>query len=377
MTVESAEVDVRPRLHSLTGLRFFAAFLVLLRHAVLPLFPIPVLRDLAVVGPVGVGFFFVLSGFLLMYGWRRGEPARFFYGRRFARIYPLHLVTTVVAIGVSAAWGETLWASAIVSLLLLQAWLTDPFRAGGNPPSWSLSCEAFFYALFPGLAPAFGRLRPRNSLRVIAGVLAAMALYTLAYAAVARSGASWASAVSSYTNPVYRLGEFAIGIALAVAMRHGWRPRISLRSALSAAGAYYCALAVGNWAVSQTSFQLGGEDGLPLGVLDLIYLPAVIFLVAAAAANDLDGRASWVGGCRLVVLGEWSFALYLVQSVVVGIGDRLLPDSASTTAGGAVLVLVLCASIGLSGAAYRWIERPVERRLRRRIMRGQLSSARS
>ncbi|WP_372352198.1 acyltransferase family protein [Streptomyces sp. KL116D] len=78
------------RLPSLTGLRFFAAFLVFLCHALSQFNPQTdsVSHDVAYfllpAGPVGVSFF-VLSGFVLTYAARPGDTVRRFWRRRVVR----------------------------------------------------------------------------------------------------------------------------------------------------------------------------------------------------------------------------------------------------------------------------------------------------
>ena len=89
----------RPMLPALTSLRFFAALHVLLFH----MYAMQIMtgsgfyRSLASVGYVGVSFFFVLSGFILVYTYagRETTPVKFWQAR-FARIYPAYLFSLVV-----------------------------------------------------------------------------------------------------------------------------------------------------------------------------------------------------------------------------------------------------------------------------------------
>jgi peptidoglycan/LPS O-acetylase OafA/YrhL len=81
----------RPRLPALTSLRFFAALHVVCFHFLA--FKIVSsegwLGQISSIGYVGVSFFFVLSGFILVYTYAgRDTPARDFWRARFARIYP-------------------------------------------------------------------------------------------------------------------------------------------------------------------------------------------------------------------------------------------------------------------------------------------------
>ena len=91
----------RPLLPALTSVRFLAACSVMLYH----LGVVEVLRgpnwyeSMTGVGYVGVSFFFVLSGFILVYSHagRKISRARF-WRSRFARIYPACLFSLVLAL---------------------------------------------------------------------------------------------------------------------------------------------------------------------------------------------------------------------------------------------------------------------------------------
>ena len=357
----------RARLDTLTGLRFYAAFVVLLRHTVPELWPAPVLTQLAAIGPIGVGFFFVLSGFILTWTWNPGVSTRVFYGRRIARIYPLHILTTLIAVGIFLAAGTADIGNAILSVFLLHAWGGDGWAAGTNGPSWSLSVEAFFYLLAPFLIPVIARLDPKKCLWVVLGSMAAMGVWTVAYAGATLVDLP-VNPFSTYTNPVYRLGEFAIGIAIASAMRSGWRLPLTFRAAAALGGAAYVLLAAVNWIVAEYGPSLGDTAGLPLGVLDLMYLPFVCVLIATAAGTDLGGVRTPLSGVWHVRLGQWSFALYLVQMLVVGAVAEMVtaPESLSVT-GLVLLLATMAVCIAVSAGLFQWFEKPMESELRKRI----------
>src|SRR5216684_4890803 len=91
--------DARPRLPALTSLRFFAAFHVVIFHfQAMQIFIGPVwFQKLSSIGYVGVSFFFVLSGFILVYTYA-GRPMilKNFWRARFARIYPAYAFSLLV-----------------------------------------------------------------------------------------------------------------------------------------------------------------------------------------------------------------------------------------------------------------------------------------
>ena len=103
---------------------------------------------------MGVSFFFVLSGFILTYVYSDIDDAgksRRFYIARFARIWPLHAATLVVAALVLApGYTDRGVGPFIANALLVQSWwpsLASSFSY--NWLAWSISNEAFFYLLFP------------------------------------------------------------------------------------------------------------------------------------------------------------------------------------------------------------------------------------
>src|SRR5258708_3693928 len=169
--------STRPRLVALTTLRFFAALHVVLFHMKV----IGILaggpwwyQNFAGIGYVGVNFFFVLSGFILVYTYA-GPPlnARLFWQARFARVYPAYVLSLIVAAPFFFfalrhldlpffAWSKVHFAAAcILTVVLLQAWVPQAALTW-NSVCWSLSVEAFFYSVFPLLLRWYKSLSPRK-----------------------------------------------------------------------------------------------------------------------------------------------------------------------------------------------------------------------
>lgn len=339
-------------LRSLTSLRFFAAAVVVAYHAgkwsqVDGGAPSGVFRF----GFVGVSFFFLLSGLVLAWTWRPGEPLRRFYLRRFARVWPLHALTTCAAIGLWAVGGVVAanWDALPAHALLVQAWSTSADSVfAWNGLSWSLSAEAFFYALFPAIVVLTDRHR-------VGPVLAA------------GSGVTWLFVIGGavllttpelvgplYWLPWYRIGEFVVGVALGVALRRGWRTRAPRWLGLGAGSGGYAVLWLGNRAT-------GGFFEENLWACHLVVLPGFVVLLASCASADLGASTvSLLHHRALVRLGQWSFALYLVHELVLRAVHPWAVQAPWVAWAGAV------ASVILAGAAYEWYERPLERRIRHR-----------
>src|SRR5690606_29900136 len=148
-------------------------------------------------------FFFVLSGFVLAWSASDGDTARAFWRRRFARIYPLHLATALIALALAATLVSSLAPAdpgeLIANLFLLSSWNPAWWQAV-NPVSWSLVCEAFFYLTFPLLIRILRPASARTLRLVLAGcVIAVLLLPLLAPVTPAHFLYAW---------PLARLPEF-------------------------------------------------------------------------------------------------------------------------------------------------------------------------
>src|SRR3989449_75996 len=162
-------------LSSLTGIRFYAALLVYVYHVALT---IPGVNAFSVsslfsnAADVGVSFFFVLGGFILTYTCadvcRDGVSAagyKRFVWDRLTKIYPVHFLTLLLVLPI-AIFSPHLpldWRAVPLHLLLLQCFWpssTPAFSGYLNVPSWSISCEWFFYLLAPvAMSFALGKSR--------------------------------------------------------------------------------------------------------------------------------------------------------------------------------------------------------------------------
>lgn len=347
------------RLDSLTGLRFFAAFAVLLLH-VGEFAAVPAVTRYTLYGQLGVSFFFVLSGFVLVWSSRASDTAGRFYWRRFARIWPLLMVTTIIAIPIFyQGRGIPMDLGAIVlSFVLLQAWFPDSsIYQAGNPAAWSLSCEAFFYAVFPALAPRFARLGNRGLLMAgSAAVVGALIVAVIAQDHLARPDSVWLL----YISPIFRLFEFMLGMLVATAIKRGWRPKWSLGTAV---------LLVVLWVVVLADTKPKLSSGIQAAVQDLYWVvPAVLFMmvIAAAAQRDLDGRPSILRSKILIKFGEWSYALYLVHATLIYFLVQHVGIRPPANSNVFWVVAVAAAAIILAGLLYTLVEHPAEKFLRRR-----------
>lgn len=106
-----------------------------------------------------------------------------FVWNRIAKVYPVHVLTLIIAIPIQV-FSPNLpldWRAVPVQLLMAQCFLPfahPPFHPYLNGPSWNISCEFFFYLLAPFAIFWLGRARKAFLLGLaLVGYMAAVALY--------------------------------------------------------------------------------------------------------------------------------------------------------------------------------------------------------
>ena len=131
-------------------------------------------------GQEAVILFFLLSGYAIRKATQHDFDRKQFIFRRLLRIYPLFLLSLLVAYAVNHT-SEFLITELLCNIAMLQdasnlkpGTICSPFA--GNGPLWSLSYEIFFYLIFTILGPSFLRL---NYYKVLFLLLLASTLYTI------------------------------------------------------------------------------------------------------------------------------------------------------------------------------------------------------
>jgi peptidoglycan/LPS O-acetylase OafA/YrhL len=354
----------RPSLDSLTGLRFLAAMAVVLSHFTetglvqVDSWVVNALDS----GRTAVSLFFVLSGFVLAYNYRElaGRVPRWnFYVARLARIYPVVLLGIAIgALGVVYAWTRPnlllswfalesadlgLLASLGAQLTMTTGWL--PFAALNQPwngPAWSISCEMFFYALFPLLIIWFRRWsRPTVAVAALT-VWVAQGLWIAVlthYVPANRGGFLIAQ------FPLTHLAEFVLGIA-------AWRlwsgnPIDRRIRGIALAGTMAGLVTIALWA--------------PISPAYWPMTPLFALLVVLLAAR---GKArSWLALPVMLLLGEASYSLYLLHLPLVRVYEMVgVPP-------GPAGWVVMAATVLISVVVFTWYEAPLRRFIRRRLAR--------
>jgi peptidoglycan/LPS O-acetylase OafA/YrhL len=358
----------RRRLHALTSLRFFAALAVFLHHMLPTGGHASGIGRLVWEGSAGVTFFFILSGFVLAYGYAQRLAARppggirAFYVARFARIYPLVLLTFAIA-AIPTFWeritaGPAAVMPMIFQITLTQAWtpIVDPISHNlipitFNAPAWSLSAEAYFYLMFPIFAAALWRIRRPQMLVATAALLM---LWPVALAAAYNTSPA-ADYWYLYVLPPNRLADFLIGICLGLALLRTdvAEHRRSVR---------WAAVEAATLAALLGAVVLSNQLSIRYRY-DAYYLPFMA-LVIAVFALERGHISQALRHRRLLYLGEISFAFYMIHTLVMSYAG-LPAGRPGTQYHVAAYAAILVVSVALSALLHRAYELPAQNRVRR------------
>ncbi|MDY3127349.1 MAG: acyltransferase [Corynebacterium sp.] len=348
----------RPNLPSLTGARWWAAVAVFILHALvfLAVYPFQKSELFAALhsfvpmqlGSGGVTFFFVLSGFLIYWSNSDVSGAKdilYYCRRRVTKIYPMHWLAFALFVLASASitrHGITpamdfsrleLW---LPNFLLIHTWNPQWAVLGGmNVPSWSLGAEMLFYLSFPFLVPLIRKVKPRANWAVFVGlflVLVTIAttvhfafeggwntenafvprLWDMDVSPVAEPHADpvWFMQESipvhmpyffSYYFPASRLAEFFMGAMVAKMVAEGVFRNTNIV-----------------WPIIVLVIAFGATWLVPVAFkMAVVMLVPMCFVIGTLAVRDLNGLSGRIASPRAVLLGNISFAFYLIQFPVM------------------------------------------------------------
>ena len=296
-------------------------------------------------GDAGVSFFFVLSGYVMVWAHEEdfGRPRALssYFRKRALRIYPVYVFVTLLILPVWFAFPESGSAHHREALPLLKSLLLVP---QAHPPhlavGWTLTHEAFFYLLFGMM------ILSRNL-----GALL-MASWTIAVIAGEVSGLNAeypASFFLSEFNLLFPLGMLAAFVARRL-------------PALSGSAGLWAYVAGNLMFLMMLVFATGALRQFPA---PLLYGAAAFLILAGAVNPSVDGffRARKA----LLFLGAASYSLYLIHYPAMSLAGKVLTlaTGEKTFFHPVAGFAVLSAAGVLAGILlYLRVERPLLARLR-------------
>ncbi|MGY4828015.1 acyltransferase family protein [Sphaerotilaceae bacterium SBD11-9] len=291
-------------IRQLTFLRFIAATAVVIFHAGREVPSLAWGRTLWDMGSTAVSFFFLLSGFILahVYAGRGVVRPMDFYVARFARVVPVYWLALLAVVAYQAFKRQLEPASLALNVALVQSWLPG-YAMTLNYPGWSLSIEMAFYLVFPLL---LGRLQAlRSPAHLIAIMLAAWVANQVVHVCLVNEVIHRGSPQLLYEfmayHPLTHVSTFVVGVisGLLFGLYRGVMRRYAAVMMYGAAAVLMALLFI------PSPVHLYHHNGL--------LAPLYVLLLWGLAASPNAAVSRWMALPVLVLLGEASYGVYILQ----------------------------------------------------------------
>lgn len=305
MSNELGTAMVKSQIQSLQVFRGLAALAVVAQHAVLSTeafigkLPDALARVLNL-GYLGVDFFFVLSGFIIMYAHMSDErtlsAVRRYSFKRLVRVFPAYLPISIALIALYS-WLPGFSASADRGYSVVSSLLLIP--ADGPPAlsvAWTLVHELMFYVVF--LLYFLGRRW--------------LVLGFLAWAALILAGQQVQPMAGWLRYPLSLLNiEFMLGVLSAWVVR-SWALRVRL-------GSGWRLLVVAGTLVACFGLVLIWNEATAYA--RLVFAFGLALLIAGFAILEQSATLHWPS--VMLLIGNASYSIYLVHNPLLSVTQRL------------------------------------------------------
>ncbi|NOV00197.1 acyltransferase family protein [Paenibacillus planticolens] len=339
----------------LTSFRFIAALMVFFYHVGI--------WKAYQTGYIGVSFFFILSGFILCINYRDKfekidvHEIKKFYLARFAKIYPTHLLTFLLAI----PYYFLIPLKHSFILYLLQAFtnvlLVHSFLPVGNfsfnGPSWSISDEFFFYAIFPFMIvlsiKKLGSGRKKISTISILWLILLMVSFLFSYY---KNDAinNWLF----FVFPITRAFDFLVGVTLGLLF-------IEIKDIIILKLTKMTFTIFEILAIVLLFVSIYFSPNMIQNIrYDLFFTPFLSLLIFTFAFQK-GYISNFLSNKIFIYLGEISFSFYMIHNLVLSYTFWSLLKLSITplTITGSLLATILLSSI-----LYRFYEEPLRKKIR-------------
>jgi peptidoglycan/LPS O-acetylase OafA/YrhL len=303
---------------------------------------------------IGVSYFFILSGFVMIIAYDNKNIDAFDYLKnRLARIYPVYFIAIVLLIPIKLQYFNA--TDLLLNITMLQSWF--PQKAlKVNFVGWSLCVEMFFYILFPFL---LNKLYSKTKLKfnfiwIISFWIISQILFHLIIFGIISPKIY--SILDLYYHPLMHLNEFLVGNLAGLFFINKFQ--FYKKNYLPFILIFLIALL----------FLLKFPIGLNYhnGLMAIIFIPLILLI-----SSSIDKFTKVFCNKGFVFLGEISFGIYLYQDFIWSLLtdyrikkyfylDKKADDTNS-------FMLRLFFLILISAISYLYIEKPMRNLIKRKI----------
>lgn len=329
------------KISQITFTRFLAAMAIVISHfnKDLFLYNIDYISNIFLRANVGVSYFFILSGFIMIVAYHKKDRIGYFdyYKNRFARIYPLYVLGLLLYL-VTRYYNFSIYKG-FLYLFGLQSWVPGEAMIL-NFPGWSISVEFLFYLIFPLLYNYFYSKGNKSIWIVTISIWIITQVFCNLYADSSYyQGPHAESHELLYYFPLMHINEFLVG---------------------NLAGLYFVRNS------GQKNYDIPVIIIFAAILISLIFVPlfyhnglmAILFIPLIILISRNNGMLTKLFSLKpLEYLGEASYAVYITHIPILYILREILKEyylDINTIFGIYIIVLIMTSIL-----FYQFIEKPL------------------
>lgn len=329
------------KISQITFTRFLAAMAIVISHfnKDLFLYNIDYISNIFLRANVGVSYFFILSGFIMIVAYHKKDRIGYFdyYKNRFARIYPLYVLGLLLYL-VTRYYNFSIYKG-FLYLFGLQSWVPGEAMIL-NFPGWSISVEFLFYLIFPLLYNYFYSKGNKSIWIVTISIWIITQVFCNLYADSSYyQGPHTESHELLYYFPLMHINEFLVG---------------------NLAGLYFVRNS------GQKNYDIPVIIIFAAILISLIFVPlfyhnglmAILFIPLIILISRNNGMLTKLFSLKpLEYLGEASYAVYITHIPILYILREILKEyylDINTIFGIYIIVLIMTSIL-----FYQFIEKPL------------------
>lgn len=352
--------DNTNRIRTLQGARFLFVVFIYMSHCVTANIANPF--DFG--GEFGVSFFFILSGFVLSWGYgprvSSGEfSTKQFFWRHFWRLYPLHVLLYIIVLVLDWRIGYTYdWIQMLTSLMLVQSWIPwNHTLYTVNAVSWFLCDTLFFYVIFKSLYTYLMSVDGRKVWRTFA-------IFAVVYLIVASQLPHGIINCTIYANPLLRAVDFALGIMAYRIYKTKCQESRLYTSLLNIPLVVYALTG----AVIYVVYQSLDGNGCRCAALFWPFMP--LFVIKLVAANDTkDIIARWFASRPMMWLGGISFEVFMVHPLAMRLTQHFMQTERTLLHDYIYFGVALVVAVLMAWLLHNGFVKPIGNVINRRFLR--------
>lgn len=346
------------RIEQLTFTRFIAAMAIVFFHFGKPLniFSQPVVHQLLIQANIGVSYFFILSGFVMIiaYGRKSSVHPVSYLKNRVARIYPVYLLAILLSLVYRYFFEHTETPAEDINLNItaLQSWI--PAKAMTiNFPGWSLSVEFLFYAVFPFLC---NRIYQRFTVKkLILPIFIFWICSQLFFIVSQNSSFSIGTETEThnflYYFPLIHLSQFVMGnLAGLLFIRYFWNKEKKVDFAIIGIGIL----------IALSLLYRPENVSYHNGLLAVLFVPLIMLI--AVNSGFLTKIFNWK---PFIYLGEISYGIYILQVPAYWFTSYLMIQYLGLDGKLQIFTATIVNLLILSALSYRYIETPLREKIKK------------